>query len=173
MKTNKNLLKTVLATLILGLGTQLVAMKEGKRSREESEEETTRQPGEAATKKGRAVSAVEDMSFNPQALEWMRWNDQQDLNEITLQSSDSQEFIIPLHIAQLSVTIRNLIEDAGTDNPIPLPNVDGKTLAKIVELLPELEWLMAKGGRLPTAPENGVAYVLKNDNYILQQDEFL
>jgi hypothetical protein len=173
MKTNKNLLKTVFATLILGLGSQLMAM-ENKREREESEEEVTvLQPGEAGSKKGKAISAVEDMSFNPQALEWMKWNNQQNPEMLILQSNDGQEFVLPVHTAQLSETIRNLIEDAGTDNPIPLPNVDGKTLAKIIQLLPDLEWLMAQSGRLPTPLANGVAYVMKNDNYVLPQDELL
>ena len=36
-------------------------------------------------------------------------------------------------VAKMSVTIKNLIEDAGTDNPIPLPNVTSKILAKVLE----------------------------------------
>jgi len=180
MKTNKNLFNKVFATIVVSLSAQLIAMEPpspkgygAQGSKREREEETARQPGKANAKKGRPVSAVEDMSFNPQALEMMRWDNQQDPKVLTLQSSDGQDFVVPVHTAQLSETIRNLIEDAGTDHPIPLPNVDGKTLATIIELLPELEWLMAQSGRLPTAPENGVKYVIKNDNYALQQDELL
>jgi S-phase kinase-associated protein 1 len=221
MKTNKNLLKTVLVTLLgLGLGTQLMAME--KRQREESEEEALSseeinlailppsfeealQASQKKTKKDaeRPQTIVPLPAAMPLAPELLRgpkkaendpslaikekrfgghavktdvhtaWENQQDNRDLILQSNDGQEFVLPVHTAQLSETIRNLIEDAGTDNPIPLPNVDGRTLAKIVQLLPELEWLMAQSGRLPTAPENGVAYVMKNDNYVLQQDELL
>jgi len=52
---------------------------------------------------------------------------------IEITSSDNQEFTIPLEAAKMSDTLRNLIEDAGTENAIPLPNVTGKILAKVVE----------------------------------------
>jgi Leucine-rich repeat (LRR) protein len=171
MKTNKNLLKTVLATLILGLGSQLMAL-ECKRQRDESSEEEERalQPGETTSKKGRPISAVEDMTFNPLALNRLRWENQQNANLLTLQSNDGTDFIVSVHTAQLSETIRNLIEGAGTNTPIPLPTIDSKTLATIVGLLPDLEWLMAQNGRLPQVPENGVKYIALAPD---QQDELL
>jgi S-phase kinase-associated protein 1 len=52
---------------------------------------------------------------------------------VTLQSSEGQEFRVDLHVATMSETIRNLIEDAGTDNSIPLPNVSTRVLAKVIE----------------------------------------
>merc|ERR1712065_129608 len=36
-------------------------------------------------------------------------------------------------VAKMSETIKNLIEDAGVESAIPLPNVTGKILAKVVE----------------------------------------
>jgi len=232
MKTNKNLLRTILATLILGLGTQLVAMEplspEGysvpgnKRERGEGSEEelsseelnlailppTYEDALQASQKKAKKDDerpqtivplpaamplapeltqepenkennprlTIKEKGFGPHAMktdEHEAWEKQQNDRKLTLQSSDGQDFKIPVHTAQLSKTVTDLIEDAGTDNPIPLPNMNGKTLATIVELLPDLEWLMAQSGQLPIVPENGITYVLKNDNYILQQDEFL
>jgi len=163
MKANKNLLKAVLATLILGLGTQLVAMESPKRQRDEgSEEEAALLPGETTAKKGKADSTeefmeIEEVRPGPQPMETDErelWENQQGDRKLTLQSSDGQNFIVPVHTAQLSETLRNLIEDVGTDNPIPLPTVDGKTLATIVTLLPDLEWLMAKSGLLPKGTQH-------------------
>lgn len=52
---------------------------------------------------------------------------------LTLQSGDGQKFQVEVVVAKTFVTINNLIEDAGTDDVIPLPNVNGKTLAKAIE----------------------------------------
>jgi S-phase kinase-associated protein 1 len=59
----------------------------------------------------------------------------EEVNEekVKLQSNDGQEFIVDLPVAKMSETIKNLIEDAGTGLPIPLPNVSGAVLAKVVE----------------------------------------
>ena len=52
---------------------------------------------------------------------------------VTLQSQDGQDFKVEVKVAKMSETIKNLIEDAGIDNPIPLPNVTGKILEKVVQ----------------------------------------
>ena len=52
---------------------------------------------------------------------------------VTLTSSDDASFTLPLNSILGSETVRNLVEDAGIENPIPLPNVTGKILAKVVE----------------------------------------
>lgn len=52
---------------------------------------------------------------------------------ITLVSSDSQDHKLFQREAVLSTTVKNLIEDAGVDNPIPLPNITGRILGKVVE----------------------------------------
>lgn len=44
-----------------------------------------------------------------------------------------QTFEVDEEVANESVTIRNLIEDSGTDELVPLPNVNGKILAKVRE----------------------------------------
>ena len=54
---------------------------------------------------------------------------------VTLEASDGRIFRVPLKHAKLSVTISSLIEDAGVDNPIPLPNVSGPILGKVVQYL--------------------------------------
>jgi len=55
---------------------------------------------------------------------------------VKLQSSDEQEFEVEKPVAEMSVTIKNMLEDmqdVGSDAPIPLPNVTGKILAKVIE----------------------------------------
>jgi len=51
----------------------------------------------------------------------------------TLTSVDDVSVTVPVEVAMMSETVRNLIEDAGTENPIPLPNVTGDVLTKVVE----------------------------------------
>ncbi len=62
-----------------------------------------------------------------------------DNDTVTLISQDGQEFDLPIKQAQLSKTLKNLMEDLGTDKPIPLPNVTGKSLGIIVDLLKILD----------------------------------
>jgi len=58
------------------------------------------------------------------------------MTSVKLQSSDDQEFEVEKPVAQMSVTIKNMLEDmegVGTEAAIPLPNVTGKILAKVIE----------------------------------------
>ncbi|GAB4832417.1 hypothetical protein Ancab_006434 [Ancistrocladus abbreviatus] len=50
-----------------------------------------------------------------------------------LRSSDNVEFVVEAKVASHSETIKRIIEDGCTGNLIPVPNVDGKTLAKVLE----------------------------------------
>jgi S-phase kinase-associated protein 1 len=52
---------------------------------------------------------------------------------ISMMSSDSQKFEVPQDVAFESTTVKNLIEDSGAEEMIPLPNVSGKILAKVIE----------------------------------------
>jgi len=55
---------------------------------------------------------------------------------VKLASSDEQEFEVERAVAEMSVTIKNMLEDmadVGGDAPIPLPNVTGKILTKVIE----------------------------------------
>ena len=54
------------------------------------------------------------------------------VENVKLVSSDGKEFTVLLDVAKRSVTIASLIEDAGIDNPIPLPNVAGKEVERVV-----------------------------------------
>ncbi len=56
-------------------------------------------------------------------------------NQVTLTSQDGIPFKIDVNAANQSETIKNLIEDAGIDNPIPIPNIQGKILAIIVDIM--------------------------------------
>ncbi|KAJ3199599.1 suppressor of kinetochore protein mutant [Entophlyctis luteolus] len=54
---------------------------------------------------------------------------------VKITSSDNQEFTISKEIAYQSVLIKNMLEDAGEadDQPIPLPDVSGVILQKVIE----------------------------------------
>ncbi|KAK1629817.1 hypothetical protein QYE76_004132 [Lolium multiflorum] len=52
---------------------------------------------------------------------------------ITLKSSDGEQFETTREAAAMSQTIQHLIEDNCIDNGVPLPNVDSKTLAMVME----------------------------------------
>eukprot|EP00246_Nothoceros_aenigmaticus_P014595 TRINITY_DN565_c0_g1_i1.p1 TRINITY_DN565_c0_g1~~TRINITY_DN565_c0_g1_i1.p1 ORF type:complete len:159 (-),score=42.79 TRINITY_DN565_c0_g1_i1:678-1154(-) len=53
--------------------------------------------------------------------------------KVKLKSSDDEMFEVDEAVAYESQTVKNMIEDTGTDNPIPLPNVSSKILAKVIE----------------------------------------
>lgn len=65
-------------------------------------------------------------------------NNNNTLKQVTLQSSDEQNFIVSTEVAKMSITVKNMLEDMDSNSedasvPIPLPNVTGKILAKVVE----------------------------------------
>ena len=53
--------------------------------------------------------------------------------KITLKSSDGESFEVEEAVALESQTIKHMIEDECADNAIPLPNVKGDILAKVLE----------------------------------------
>ncbi len=52
---------------------------------------------------------------------------------VILQSQEGINFRVPLKVAQMSVTMKSLIEDAGIEDPIPLPNVDVQALFLVLQ----------------------------------------
>lgn len=53
---------------------------------------------------------------------------------VKLQSSDGKVFKVDKEVATQSVLIKNLLEDLGeSEEAIPLPNVTGKVLEKVIE----------------------------------------
>lgn len=53
---------------------------------------------------------------------------------VKLESSDSELFDVDVDIANMSLTVKNMLEDIGdSEAPIPLPNVTGKILLKVIE----------------------------------------
>lgn len=57
------------------------------------------------------------------------------MSTVTLISSDGQEFVVDKKLAEMSVTIKELLSDLseGAEESVPLPTVEGKVLAKVVE----------------------------------------
>lgn len=57
--------------------------------------------------------------------------------EITLTSKDGEEFKVSLKVAKMSSLIWNMVsedgEDDDEDNTVPLPNVEGADLARVIE----------------------------------------
>nr|BAE72119.1 SKP1-like protein [Silene latifolia] len=53
--------------------------------------------------------------------------------KILLKSSDGEDFEVDQIVALESQTIKHMIEDDCADNAIPLPNVTGKILSKVIE----------------------------------------
>lgn len=56
---------------------------------------------------------------------------------IKLKSSDGQIFEVEVNVAKMSKTIRTMLEDCGfsddeSDEPVPLPNVNGATLTHVI-----------------------------------------
>ncbi|KAH0465636.1 hypothetical protein IEQ34_005739 [Dendrobium chrysotoxum] len=54
-------------------------------------------------------------------------------NKITLKSSDGEEFVVDEAVAKESQTILHMIEDGCADSGIPLPNVNSRILAMVIE----------------------------------------
>eukprot|EP00127_Corallochytrium_limacisporum_P001721 Clim_evm58s77 gene=Clim_evmTU58s77 len=55
---------------------------------------------------------------------------------VKLIASDGVEFDVPASVACKSVTIKNMLEDLGTEDeatPVPLPNVSGTILDKVIQ----------------------------------------
>lgn len=53
--------------------------------------------------------------------------------KVTLRSSDGEVFEVSQTVAQQSQTIKHMIEDDCAESCIPMPNVTGKILAKVIE----------------------------------------
>ncbi|KAL3523493.1 hypothetical protein ACH5RR_016327 [Cinchona calisaya] len=55
---------------------------------------------------------------------------------LTLMTGDGQEFVVEQSVAIQSITINKIVEEENcASSVIPLPNVNSKTMAKIVEYL--------------------------------------
>lgn len=58
--------------------------------------------------------------------------------QIKLKSCDDQVYEVDVKVAQCSITIKTMLEDLGMseeeeEEPIPLPNVNGSVLKKVLE----------------------------------------
>jgi S-phase kinase-associated protein 1 len=95
---------------------------------------TTQNTTQNTTSNDRRETSERDLEQRPKVDQAESAMDEYDSEEVlTLISSDGEDMELPVKVAQMSETIRNLIEDTGIDAPIPLPNVTGKILRKIIE----------------------------------------
>ena len=77
--------------------------------------------------------------------------------KVAIVSSDGETFSVARDVVSMSVTLRNMLEDLGTETegmPIPLPNVKADALRKVVEFCdyhvhhPDETSRFVKGGRI-------------------------
>ncbi len=61
---------------------------------------------------------------------------------VILMSADGQGFMIEKSIAKRSSTLKDVIKDAGIEEPIPLPSINGKVLGRVVLSLHKLDTLL-------------------------------
>lgn len=54
---------------------------------------------------------------------------------LTLVSSDGESFEVAEEVAVQSITIKNMVEDGCSDDPIPLPNLDARILSQVIVYL--------------------------------------
>lgn len=73
----------------------------------------------------------------------------EEVEMVMLDASTGQQFTVPVPVAKMSVTLNGLIEDAGTENPIPIPNVTGPVLDHV------LKYCRRKYENPPTIAEDG------------------
>ena len=60
-------------------------------------------------------------------------------NKVKLLCSDGEEVEIDIDVAEKSVLIKGLIDDSGTDDQIPLPNVKRPILEKVIDFCKHLK----------------------------------
>lgn len=52
---------------------------------------------------------------------------------VTLTSSDGKDFIVPLEVANMSKTLKSMMEETHAHDHIPVPAVDAVTLTKVLD----------------------------------------
>ncbi|KAL4832736.1 hypothetical protein H8958_014152 [Nasalis larvatus] len=91
---------------------------------------------------------------------------------IKLQSSDGEIFEVDVEIAKQSVTIKTMLEDlgmddAGDDDPAPLPNVNAAILKKVIQ------WCTHHKDDPPPPPEDDEDKEKRTDDIPVWDQEFL
>ncbi|KAL2917665.1 hypothetical protein HK105_202538 [Polyrhizophydium stewartii] len=88
---------------------------------------------------------------------------------VKLSSSDGREFVVAKEVACQSVLIKNMLEDLGEDSdaPIPLPNVSGPVLEKVVEYATQHK------DDAPPAPEDDTITAPRTDDISDWDKEFI
>lgn len=88
-------------------------------------------------------------------------SDLQSNEQVTVQSQSGEEFSLDVERAKKSKTLADLIEAVGTENPLPMPNIDSPTLKFVVAYLQ---------GEIEDAPkalaEGNVIKILTAANYL-------
>ncbi|URD99311.1 Skp1 family, tetramerization domain [Musa troglodytarum] len=99
---------------------------------------------------------------------------------ITLKSSDGQEFRLEMEACMMSEILMFVLDDCSTEREVPLPNVNGKTLKKVIEYLkkhtestskgPDDDELKAWDDEFMKVDTNTLHNLLKASDYMIVQD---
>lgn len=59
------------------------------------------------------------------------------MSSVKVQTSDNVVFELPIEVAKKSITLSNMLDDIEviSENAIPLPNIDGKTMNTVVDFI--------------------------------------
>ncbi|MGE0009802.1 MAG: hypothetical protein AB7F19_04610 [Candidatus Babeliales bacterium] len=82
--------------------------------------------------------------------------------DVAIQTEDDQHFIVPIQLIKLSETLKNLIEDAGIDHPIPLPNITAYTWQLTQSLLERVSVLSGNDAALAPHAKNSIIATLQD-----------
>ncbi|CAD5175875.1 unnamed protein product [Musa acuminata subsp. malaccensis] len=99
---------------------------------------------------------------------------------IALRSSDGQEFRLEMEACIMSEILTFVFDDCGTEREVTLPNVNGKTMKKVIEYLkkhtestskgPDDDELKAWDDEFMQVDTNTLHDLLKASNYLIIQD---
>lgn len=70
-----------------------------------------------------------------------------DTEQVIIQTNEGQEFKVAKNLVAQCETLKILMEDAGTEHPLPLPNVSAETWVHVQELLPLVEHIATNGSK--------------------------
>jgi len=91
--------------------------------------------------------------------------------KVKLVSSQGDEFVVDVEVAALSTVVKTMIDDSGTDEPVPLPNVKTFTLEKVIEYCTHHKDNPAPELAKPLKTANLAEVVSKWDNDFISLDQ--
>ena len=85
------------------------------------------------------VPCPEEPAISKETNKREREAQNEDSNVVFLSSNEGGCVKLELEVAKLSITVKNLIEDAGVEAPIPIPNLTNQMLLDVANILENLK----------------------------------